>query len=91
MGNRNASRDGGVFVSGAQFHEGRICLRLWNWLAVFPQAVHHEARHIDDGCLACERESSHRLQATENISDLHLCTIVSNETIVNLRELLEPA
>ena len=50
-----------------------------------------EARHIDDGCLAFEPESSHRLQATENISDLHLCTIVSNETIVNVRELLEPA
>jgi hypothetical protein len=50
-----------------------------------------EARYIDDGCLAFERESSHRLQATENISDLHLCTIVSNETIVNLRELLVPA
>ena len=49
------------------------------------------ARDIDDGCLVFARESSHRRQATENNSDLHLCTIVSNETIVNLRELLQPA
>jgi hypothetical protein len=91
LGNRNASGDGGVFVSGGQFHEGRICLRFWNWLAVFPQAVQMKHAILTMAASRSNVNPAIGFKQPNNISDLDLCTIASNETVVNLRELLEPA